>query len=137
MWKSRDVRERAVDLFALISGPFVLAALIVVVVYGNPVLIVGFAAWVTLFGTIGAVVAPRKGRTPWSGFVLAGIFGIFGIAYLVVQPDTEQDGDIAWRQSALTYDAAAALHSLSDLHDRGAVTDAEFEAKKRELLARM
>jgi hypothetical protein len=34
-------------------------------------------------------------------------------------------------------DAAAALASLADLHDRGAITDAEFEAKKADLLARM
>jgi len=34
-------------------------------------------------------------------------------------------------------DPAAALSSLADLHDRGAITDAEYEAKKAELLARM
>ena len=34
-------------------------------------------------------------------------------------------------------DPAAALSSLADLHERGAITDAEYEAKKAELLARM
>ena len=40
-------------------------------------------------------------------------------------------------QAQSSADAAAALASLADLHDRGAVTDAEFEAKKAEILARM
>jgi hypothetical protein len=34
-------------------------------------------------------------------------------------------------------DAAAAIASLADLRDRGAITPEEFEAKKAELLARM
>jgi uncharacterized membrane protein YdbT with pleckstrin-like domain len=34
-------------------------------------------------------------------------------------------------------EAADALDRLADLHERGALTDAEFEAKKTELLARM
>lgn len=34
-------------------------------------------------------------------------------------------------------DAAEALSRLADLHDRGAITTAEFEAKKTEILARM
>ena len=34
-------------------------------------------------------------------------------------------------------EAADALGRLADLHDRGAITDAEFEAKKAELLTRM
>jgi Short C-terminal domain/Bacterial PH domain len=34
-------------------------------------------------------------------------------------------------------DAATTLANLADLRDRGAITDAEFEAKKAELLARM
>ena len=34
-------------------------------------------------------------------------------------------------------EAADALDRLADLHARGALTDAEFEAKKTELLARM
>ena len=34
-------------------------------------------------------------------------------------------------------DPAVALASLADLHDRGAITTEEFEAKKAELLARM
>ena len=36
-----------------------------------------------------------------------------------------------------TADAATTLASLADLHDRGAITDEEYEAKKAELLARM
>jgi uncharacterized membrane protein YdbT with pleckstrin-like domain len=40
--------------------------------------------------------------------------------------------------SAMTSaEAADALGRLADLHERGALTDAEFEAKKAELLARM
>ena len=39
--------------------------------------------------------------------------------------------------TAAAIDPATALSSLADLHDRGAITDAEYEAKKAELLARM
>jgi hypothetical protein len=34
-------------------------------------------------------------------------------------------------------DAAARLERLADLHARGVITDAEFEAKKAELLGRI
>ncbi len=39
--------------------------------------------------------------------------------------------------ASLSADSAAALASLADLHDRGAITDAEYDAKKTEILARM
>jgi len=39
--------------------------------------------------------------------------------------------------AAAVPDVAAQLHQLAGLHDAGVLTDAEFEAKKAELLARM
>lgn len=47
---------------------------------------------------------------------------------LAVSPD---------RQSSPMSDAAEAIRKLADLRDAGALTQAEFEAKKRELLERM
>lgn len=38
-------------------------------------------------GIIGALIAPRKGYTPGGGFVMCGLFTIFGIAYLALRPD--------------------------------------------------
>ena len=39
--------------------------------------------------------------------------------------------------TASTDDVAASLDRLADLHTRGVITDAEFEAKKAELLGRI
>ena len=50
---------------------------------------VGF--WVLVFGSIGALIGPRKGYTPGGGFAIAGIFGIFGIAYLALRPDVQDE----------------------------------------------
>jgi len=45
------------------------------------------AAWVLVWGTIGALIAPRKGWTPGRGFAFSAVLGIFGIAFLALQPD--------------------------------------------------
>jgi hypothetical protein len=45
--------------------------------------------------------------------------------------------DVVQPAAPSSTDAADALARLADLHDRGALTDAEFEAKKTEILARM
>ncbi|TFG68145.1 MAG: hypothetical protein E4H24_04360 [Thermomicrobiales bacterium] len=45
--------------------------------------------------------------------------------------------EVTQAAAASSTDAADALARLADLHDRGAITDAEFEAKKTEILARM
>jgi hypothetical protein len=44
---------------------------------------------------------------------------------------------VAPHEAAGSRDAADALERLADLHDRGVVTDEEFERKKRELLDRL
>jgi hypothetical protein len=49
--------------------------------------VLGIAFWVALWGTLGALVAPRKGQPPSYGFVVAGLFSIFGLAYLALKPD--------------------------------------------------
>jgi hypothetical protein len=43
-----------------------------------------------IFGVIGALIAPRKGVSPWEGFALGFILGIFGVAYLAIKRDKPQ-----------------------------------------------
>lgn len=44
-------------------------------------------AWVLVFGTLGALIAPRKGLRPVDGFALGAILGILGVAYLALRSD--------------------------------------------------
>lgn len=43
--------------------------------------------WVAVFGTIAALIAPRKGYPPTHAFIVGAIFGIFGVAYLATRED--------------------------------------------------
>lgn len=45
------------------------------------------AAWVALWGTLGSLVAPRKGYPPSWGFMVAGVFALLGVAYIALKPD--------------------------------------------------
>lgn len=88
-----------------------------------------------VFGSIAALIAPRKGFNPAAAFFAGAMLAIITIPYLLMQPDADPE-PVAW-SPPVTPAAATTLHDLADLHERGAVTDAEYEAKKRELLARM
>ena len=43
--------------------------------------------WVAIFGGIAALLGPRKGFGRHDAFVIGVAFGIFGVAYLALQPD--------------------------------------------------
>ena len=48
-----------------------------------------FIFWVVVFGTVAALIGPRKGYTPMGAFTLGAIFGIFGVAYLAIRDDAD------------------------------------------------
>jgi hypothetical protein len=97
--------------------------------------------WV--FGAIGALIAREKGRA-WAGFWWSYFLGPIGwvIAALLL-PSTEVE---ARRQEEVAEARAfdddqggharlSQLEQLSNLHDRGALSDSEFEDEKRRVLA--
>lgn len=43
--------------------------------------------WVAIFGTLSALIGPRKGKDPKEAFFWGAILGIFGLALLAIQPD--------------------------------------------------
>ena len=59
---------------------------ILLVLYGN-VATWAIAFWVGVFGTVAALIGPRKGYTPAGAFTIGAIFGIFGVAYLAIRDD--------------------------------------------------
>ncbi|MEP7360734.1 MAG: zinc ribbon domain-containing protein [Chloroflexota bacterium] len=86
-WKPTDTR--LVDLFALVTAPIVFYVLVgtVLAAFTSAILLIVLLAWVAVFGTIGALIAPRKGLIPRDGFLVAGTLGIFGVAYLALKED--------------------------------------------------
>ncbi len=95
-------------------------------------LLVQFAlAWVLPCGIIGALIGPRKGRAPLRGFAIGGIGGPFGLVYLALQRDVARSGRL------MPPSPTDELLKLGEARRQGLVTQEEFEAKKRELLARM
>lgn len=43
--------------------------------------------WVVVFGTLAALIGPRKGYSPLGAFTIGAIFGIFGVAFLALRED--------------------------------------------------
>lgn len=43
--------------------------------------------WVLVFGTICALIGPRKGRTPGESFVFGAVFGIFAVVGMALMRD--------------------------------------------------
>lgn len=43
--------------------------------------------WFLLWGIPGALIAPRKGLPTWGGFLVSGLFALFGLAGLVLLAD--------------------------------------------------
>ncbi len=82
-------------------------------------LLLALIFWVALWGTLGALVAPRKGYPPSYGFGVAGVLGILGLAYLALKPDaaapratTPRPGEVIRRYSGRTRpEAEAAYHA--------------------------
>jgi hypothetical protein len=136
------VSPRVIDIIAFVTLP--LAALLVVGVIGlaftSLPLALAVGAWVALFGTIGALIAPGKGLSPGVGFVVAGIFGIFGVAYIALltpKPAEEEDDSLDYEDDVYEDDVLDQLERLGKLRDSGILTIEEFEAKKTELLRRL
>ncbi len=78
------------------------------------------------------------GHLLWFAVVL--FFPLFGtLIYLLFRPAaTTPAQKKAWSAAAEAYDAsmtADQLHKLSELHDRGKLTDEEFDQAKKKLLA--
>ena len=93
-------------------------------------------AWAVFWCWACVEMANRQGLDPewWGigGFMLGPL--VF-IAVLIKSPETERP--VAVEIPAPLADPATAISALADLHARGAVTDEEFAAKKRELLERI
>lgn len=94
-------------------------------------------------------VAERRGQSMWGWFVAAVIFTpplVFLVLLAVTQrpepeaaPTPEQPlgaWGVTTGPDSLATDHTAELARLADLRDRGALTDAEFEAQKARLLRR-
>lgn len=43
--------------------------------------------WVLVFGTICALIGPRKGRTPVESFIFGAVFGIFAVVGMALMKD--------------------------------------------------
>ena len=84
-----EADTRGVDVIALITLPLAVLALLgaIYLIATSTVLAIAVGAWFALFGTFGALIAPRKGIRPRDAFILSGIFGIFGIAYIALKED--------------------------------------------------
>jgi hypothetical protein len=89
------------------------------------------AFWVILALVVG-YGATRKGRSGVGWFLLSVLVSplIAGILLIIV-------GQSSTRVVAPRPDHVATLTSLADLHDRGILSDEEYEAKRTEVLARV
>lgn len=57
--------------------------------------LITIVVWVTIWGTLGALIAPRKGRPPSWGFAIGAFLAVFGVAYIALQPDmTPEERDV-------------------------------------------
>lgn len=61
------------------------------------VLLLIVAVWVAVFGGIGSILAPRRGRTAVSGFLWGALLGPIGWAVVLVRPGTVRSGVVRLR----------------------------------------
>jgi hypothetical protein len=104
-------------------------------------------------GVICAVIAPSKRRNPLAWFVIGFLIPLIGLILVLVLPpvpdlsDAMMDSNfnpepgpmqIQQQQAAAAQakqdHSIEALQKLAELKDKGALTEAEFEDKKKELL---
>lgn len=91
--RARVRDTRLVDLVAFLTLPIAalvvggLVAGVLLALAGSFLLLLALGGWVALFGSIGALIGPRKGLLPRDGFIIAGVFGIFGVAYVALKED--------------------------------------------------
>lgn len=53
--------------------------------------------WVLVFGTICALIGPRKGKTPLESFVFGAVFGIFAVVGMALMRDDPLPPEPAYR----------------------------------------
>jgi hypothetical protein len=56
------------------------------------VLLLFVAVWVAVFGGVGALLAPRRGRSAVNGFLWGALLGPIGWAVVLVRPGTVRSG---------------------------------------------
>lgn len=97
------------------------------------VLLIIWVALIWVFYQWGAGIAERKGRSRAMGGWIALLFGFIGIIVLYFMSDETTP---AYIQHSATppSQVSAELEKLASLRDRGALTQEEFEQKKRVLL---
>ena len=95
-----------------------------------------------LFALVGAAIGASKGR-PEAGFFFGGLLGPLGWLIVAVGPNHKQaqPADAPLAQPAVAEAQPAgpveAMLSLKKLLDAGAITPADYEAKKADLLQRI
>ncbi|MGZ4257173.1 MAG: SHOCT domain-containing protein [Gaiellaceae bacterium] len=108
-----------------------------------------------LFGVLWAWLATRmaksRGRNPITWGIISFVFGLFGIAALAIAGKTGEQKALELQSTATATPQADAsevhvpdtvpeswtqeVERLGKLHDSGALSDEEFEAKKEKVLA--
>lgn len=73
-------------------------------------------------------------KAAWTLFII--ILPLFGVlAYLIARPtDTAWGGGGGYSYPAYAGDSVDQLERLSQLHDKGALTDAEYESQKAKIM---
>lgn len=112
------------------------------------------AVWLVC-GAISAVIARSKGGSVVNWFLCGALLGPFGVLLTLIYAKPPAKVPVTWAApppekpsafrvpvsvagpSSAPVDPAQRLQQLADLRDRGAITQAEYEAKKAELLARL
>lgn len=93
---------------------------------------VGFIVYCIACGLISKYINESKGYV--NGFAWGAWLGIIGILVVVCKPNIAKEEK---EELELKGKSIEALESLSSLHDKGILTDQEFEAKKQELLKKI
>jgi len=102
-------------------------------------------------GVTCAFIAPARQRRPAAWFVIGFLLPLVGLILILVLPPGESlnvagidlvppppSPDLQAKAAAIAREASLdALSKLAEMRERGLITDAEFEGKKRELLARV
>ncbi len=101
----------------------------------------GLIVLLAIFAVVPSVIAARKGRSAIGFYLFGLLFFLPALIVVLLIPATGDSVEAMYqRQHAGTSrrdDVLAQIEQLHALVQRGALTEDEFEAKKRELLDRM
>ena len=99
--------------------------------------------WI-IFAFVTAAIAESKKRSVIGWFFVGLLIGIFGILLIALLPSLEPIQQVIYTphpghqlQSPPSESPMQALEQLGNLHQQGVITEAEFLAKKQELLSRV